>query len=432
MQISFYALSADDFYRAMLALDVLRGHIIPTIYWPPLHFWLGALTVRITGSVLSAPLLLNLLCSAGCAWLLYDFSKQLRLKVRPVFFVIFLFSTPYFYLLGVSGLSEPSYFFFLILAYNGLARWQSGQKSGIWIAAAGFLFASMIRFDAWSHSMVFSSIIGIRVVFRRSLHWKYLAGAAIPYLFLALWMIYNYYEAGDPLYFFKSNRDYFFLMKGEMNRFGLIWTRFFDFLIAAVFVLPFLPAIVRRFRFYSILSVMWIFSFLILVLSAGNGNLPLHNPVRVMLAHSILLIPFALAVLLEMKNIYLKRIFAACLAVAAVFQITLPFYYSYPTGLDPDIEDASRFLGAILATDASQVLVEKKHANVWAVRAVSGYPDCCLAVDRSEIEKRGLSRIVREKKTGYILYFGDIPAKASGIRTASIYHRGEITILRVQ
>ena len=43
----FFALTADDVHRTLLALNVLKGDWIPSGVWPPLSFWINALAIKI-------------------------------------------------------------------------------------------------------------------------------------------------------------------------------------------------------------------------------------------------------------------------------------------------------------------------------------------------------------------------------------------------
>ena len=55
-----FAITADDFARALLGWKVTQGAVIPSDLWPPLQFWLVALGMWLYPHIVWVPLLINL------------------------------------------------------------------------------------------------------------------------------------------------------------------------------------------------------------------------------------------------------------------------------------------------------------------------------------------------------------------------------------
>lgn len=428
---SIYALSADDYQRAFLALEVLRGHPVPTIYWPPLHFWIVALALKITGSLLGAPLLVNVAASFVIGWTLFDLSRTLRISLPLSLFLAALLGTPYFILLGISGLAEPTYCAFLLLSYRGIAFWQRGSFHGIWQAAFFLLLASAVRFDAWSHAVIFSALLVYETA-RGRVPRIHAAAAVVPFLFLAVWMLYNFQKTGHALYFLESNRSYFFLVAGTFPPVVLLAGQVGIYLTAALPLWPILAPVLRRFQTHSHLFTIWWMSLALMIVAAANGNLPLHNPTRIAIPHVLLLIPFAVRHLAEKPGFDFKgRLSIGLLTLSILVQTAFPLFLKFPSGIDPRVSTAAVAMRTIYNAAPGKLIMEKLNSNAWALRALSGHPYRCEVVERTVLESPEIGPLLHRADVDFLLLFERGIRVPRDIRLDLLYDIDGLKIFRV-
>ncbi len=219
LNVTFFALSADDFHRTLYAWEVLRGHWVPSDLWLPLHFWIEALVLRVCPHPLIVPSLVNVIASTVTLICLALLGRMLGLSRPGVFLLVLLVGTmPWFVWLSLSGLAEPLFYAATVIAYLCIAYWRlCGYTRGLWLAALGLTGAGMLRYDGWAHNVVFSLAV-IWLWWRarpRSNSWIF--AAILPHAFPIAWIFYEYLKYADPFYFSSVVKNYYLLIAPPLS-----------------------------------------------------------------------------------------------------------------------------------------------------------------------------------------------------------------------
>lgn len=213
----FFALTADDVHRTLLALNVLKGNWIPSGVWPPLSFWINALAIKILPNFLRTPALVNSVF-ATCTLLFYygtvrEFGSS---KLGAYLSVILIANAPIFFWLRVSALADPIFQAGVFLALWGILRWISTHSWGsFFTASAGLALANGIRVEGW----VISGFWGLTVFLHLLRTWRtqpvtasdvarYLVGFIMVGFFPVFWMAYQTITYGDPFLYVSGTREY--------------------------------------------------------------------------------------------------------------------------------------------------------------------------------------------------------------------------------
>jgi len=158
----FFALTADDVNRTLLARDVLKGNWIPSVLWPPLSFWINALAIKIFSNYFLTPALVNSFF-ATCTLLFYygtvrEFGSS---KWGAYLSVILVANIPIFFWLRVSALADPIFQAGVFFALWGILRWlKTHSWASFAVASTGLVLANGIRVEGW----VISGFWGLTVL----------------------------------------------------------------------------------------------------------------------------------------------------------------------------------------------------------------------------------------------------------------------------
>jgi hypothetical protein len=213
----FFALTADDVHRTLLALNVLKGDWIPSGMWPPLSFWIDALAIKILPNYFRTPALVNSVF-ATCALLFYygtvrEFGSS---RLGAYLSMILIANAPIFFWLRVSALADPIFQAGVFLALWGILRWISTHSwSSFFAASAGLALANGIRVEGW----VISGFWGLTVLLYLLRTWRtqrltaydlgrYLVGFTMVGFFPVFWMAYQTITYGDPFFYVSGTREY--------------------------------------------------------------------------------------------------------------------------------------------------------------------------------------------------------------------------------
>jgi hypothetical protein len=214
---SFFALTADDVHRTLLARNVLKGDWIPSALWPPLSFWINALAIKVFPNYFRAPVLVNSVF-ATCTLLFYygtvrEFGSS---KLGAYLSVVLIANVPIFFWLRVSALADPIFQAGAFLALWGILRWLKTQSWVSFVAAStGLALANGIRVEGW----VISGFWGLTVLLHLIYTWntqrptardmvRYLVGFLVVGFFPVFWITYQAIEYGDPFYYISCTREY--------------------------------------------------------------------------------------------------------------------------------------------------------------------------------------------------------------------------------
>lgn len=219
----FFALTADDVNRTLLARDVLKGSWIPSPLWPPLSFWINALAIKVFPNYFRTPALVNSIF-ATCTLLFYygavrEFGGS---KLGAYLSVILIANVPIFFWLRVSALADPIFQAGVSLALWGILRWLKTHSWGSFaVASMGLALANGIRVEGW----VISGFWALTVLLHLIHNWKtqrptsrdkvrYLVGFLMVGLLPTFWMTYQAVEYGDPFFYVNFTGEYYVMTRG--------------------------------------------------------------------------------------------------------------------------------------------------------------------------------------------------------------------------
>lgn len=360
--VTFFALSNDDFHRTLYAWEVTQGRLVPSDLWPPLQFWVEALALLAYPHILSVPHLVNLAASTGALVALVLLGRALRLGAAARLLLLTLAATlPWFIWVSLSGLGEPLFLLGISAGYAGVAWWRGhGAPRALWVAAAGFAGAGMVRFDAWGHALPFS--LGVAWLWWRSAARppSWLAAAALPWLFPAAWLGWQQVAHGRPLYFAEVVRGIWLDTYGPLSlQLRLRWQPLDLWLLAGVTLPLALAGLLLMWRRPGVplMAFMWLASFALLMQSTLSHAIALHNQQRLVLAHTLLLTPGAALALSRFARCGRAAPLAALALLLALAVGRLAAVPAYPNGLALDVQlvgshvDALRTSGVLRPGD---------------------------------------------------------------------------------
>jgi hypothetical protein len=383
----FFAVSGDDFHRALLGWEVTQGRWLPSDVWPPLQFWVEALVLQFYPHLLSAPALVNLCASTATLACLALLGRSLGLDQGFALVALALAaSLPWFVWLSLSALAEPLFFFGVALGFLGVVRWRLGQEWGLWAAACGLLAAGMVRFDAWGYSVVFSpAVIWLWARSSRPQPHRWLVAAALPWIFPLFWLGNQYRLFGNPFYFSLITRNYFLATHPLLSLSERLLWQPRDLLALGGVVVP-LGLIgawmARRRPGVALLALMWVGSLGLLIQSTLSYTITNNNPPRLVVIHALLLTPFAALALQRLAPRGRMMMLAGTALALALIVSRIAAIPAYPNYLADDVRDVGSHIGDLrrlgLLRPGDHMLVEVRFWEYLLIQLLSDDPGAVL------------------------------------------------------
>lgn len=217
-QAGFISLTADEFSRTFLAASWSQH---PVIYWHgvwlPFHTYLLGAALFLKWDLLWVPRAVTII--SGCVSIVLMYFLTLSLFENRVIGLIsaFLFSlNPAHIWLSATPLTEVPNTAFILLALWAFSLYlKNTTRTHLFTAAFALLMANGFRFESWLISFLFSSFLFIKnfpSFVKTGVSLKKLSDPAlallIPWLFPLGWLLGNYLETHNPLYFIEAIRGY--------------------------------------------------------------------------------------------------------------------------------------------------------------------------------------------------------------------------------
>ena len=214
----FEALTADEF-----AWTVLAAHWAQSPYaawsgrWLTFQRYVFGTALRLRWDLLYVPRAIVILLGAISIVLMYQLASRL-FESRKIGLVsaILLAVNPVHAWLSSTPLAEmPQMTLILASMLNFVLYLKSKRRRCIYVSAFMLALAGGFRYESWMFSIVFSLYLigeGILQFWRKDADIKQsltlIAMAFIPWMFPVAWIIGNYMEMGDPLYFITGKKLY--------------------------------------------------------------------------------------------------------------------------------------------------------------------------------------------------------------------------------
>ncbi|KPK74380.1 MAG: hypothetical protein AMJ79_14305 [Phycisphaerae bacterium SM23_30] len=214
----FISLTADEYSRTLIA-----GHWSKAAYtawhglWLPFHTYLFGTALRIRWDLLWTPRLVVIFMGALSIIFMYLLTSALFEKRRTgIISAILLSVNPAHLWLSSTALTEmPQTMLILGFMWFFTLYLKTNKKHFLYGGAVILALANGFRFESWIISLLFSITLlgkGIKQFLQKDTNIRLLfnqgMAAIIPWVFPLAWLIGNYMETGNPLYFLETIRAY--------------------------------------------------------------------------------------------------------------------------------------------------------------------------------------------------------------------------------
>lgn len=338
----YFWLTGDDAARTQLAYAWSRAPFfnLPGNVWPPLGIWLHGLVLKVVEDPLAVSSAVNSVFSIGTVVVIYRLTAVLFPERPPAAALAAAMAgfCPLVVWLGLSGLSEAIFHFFLLAAVYAWALAYRDDRPWLHLAAAlGLLGASMVRLEAWLLIGVFGVYCVVRSA-RKAHAVALLSSALLASLFAPAWLWWHWRTFGDPVAFLQvpQANNAGGLAAADFTRFiSLLWDNSPMALILASFGIVAARKAAggapdRTRRAYLIFVVGFFLCFAL----ATRGRLASNMPVRNLTAFYLLVVPFSAYALAFLAALSSRATVVAAVAVAALVAggAAQSFGYSFQAG----------------------------------------------------------------------------------------------------
>jgi len=326
---------ADAVSRIFIAYRWLQNpYLIKSAVWLPIHHYLNALAIWISGGELVyTPKILNILFAVATVIPLYKFTENEFKSKEGAFFVSLTYIfIPIVIRNSLQALAGIPYAFFVVTSMYFLSQGKKLNKPVLYGVLAGFslTIASGIRYEAWLLIAAFFLVLVLQK------QWKMLFSFwIVAMIFPVFWMAGSYLEHGDIFYGSHGAYRWNILMLGgneNLNWDRLLWRIIYFPLRYIILITPiiFLATIYYLVKFKGSKEIkrnilVWMVPFISLliafIIKAYNGTLLLQP--RFVLSLVITSLPFYAVVFLDKKHSKFKYITALLIIV-----LIIPYSYA--------------------------------------------------------------------------------------------------------
>jgi len=362
----------------------LQRPVIDSGVWLTPHFWINGIVMIFIKDLFTAASFTNFVFSGLSLIYFYNLSR-IVFNNRIAFYssLIFCFF-PFQVWLGISGLPESIFFFFVIAGIYYFIKWKFyGEKNFYLIlSAVSFAFSNGFRYEGWLFSAVLVLLVLLDLLkeknFTKKIFNNFLI-SLISFTTIIWWLLQNYFDHGNMFFFADETTKIFkeFNTAGFLQR--LVQYPTFIFFIAPITTFFSLktgfdtlksPGITKEkiFLLFNLLQL------LLLTLQAILGTGGTNMISRYIVVNSLLLIPFAVQQIFEFK----KYISIAILAVIIIINMVWSFFYPQPFREDTfevgnllkDIQNKNEI------SETGKIYFEEVQGyfDVFAVQALSNNP----------------------------------------------------------
>ena len=212
----FLEYDADGFTRSLHAWEWGQQPRLEVDAWLPLQFWLNGSLLHFWPDLFRAPRAVNLIASLVTLLNFFFIGRYLFGRLAGYATALLAAFFPWEIWFGLSGMSESLTQMFLSFGLLFFCRWLHTERPrDLWLASAGLLGATMLRYEAWFYSLTYAAIV-LFLVYRRDLagrpprEWgvklwraKILPPLTLAFGFALLWVIASTVQLGSPIEFIR-------------------------------------------------------------------------------------------------------------------------------------------------------------------------------------------------------------------------------------
>lgn len=204
----FLEYDADGFTRSLHAWEWSQQPRFEVDAWLPLQFWLNGALLQIWPDLFREPRAVNLVASLVTTTSFFFIGRSLFGRLAGYGTALLAALFPWEIWFGLSGMSESLTHMFLSVGMLFFCRWLQTERSlNLWLASAGLLGATLLRYEAWFYSITYAVIILCLTYLRhrtnrpfRALQ-KVIPPLALAFSFTLLWVIASIIQFKSPFGF---------------------------------------------------------------------------------------------------------------------------------------------------------------------------------------------------------------------------------------
>lgn len=378
-------LSADDYCRTIKSYEWLQHPEISSGVWLTPHFWLVGFFMMFIKDLFWASLIVNFIFSFFTLIYFYK-SVELSFNKFIAYFssLIFCFF-PFQVWLSISGLPESVFFFFIVFGIYYFLKWKkSGENSSyLVLSAIGFALSNCFRYEGWLFSFTFVFLVALDFFKDKKISKEFIkniAIASISGITIVWWLIQNYIDHKDVMFFAKETTKIF-----EQFDKSSFFQRLIQYPTFILYIAPFTTVfsfkkiydtfrnknhiLTKYFALFNLIQLL----FLIFHGMAGTGGTNMIS--RYIVINSLLFVPFAIQQCYEIKR-YLAL---PVLTGFVIINIIWSFYYPQPFREDT-FEVGNLLRGQFeknYVKPEGKVYFEEVdgYFDIWAIKTLSNRPD---------------------------------------------------------
>jgi len=329
-------LSADDYCRTIKSYEWLQNPEISTGVWLSPHFWLEGFFMMFIKDLFWAALTVNFIFSF---FTLIYFYKAVELsfnKFIAYFSALIFCFFPFQVWLSLSGLPESVFFFFVTAGIYYFLKWKKsdGQSSYLILCAISFALSNCFRYEGWLFSFTLVFLVSLDFFKDRKFSKQFIKNilfASISGLTIIWWLIQNYIDHKDVMFFAKETTKIF-----EQFDHSSFFQRLIQYPTFILYIAPFTTVfgfkklydafrirdnvLIKYFALFNLLEL------LLLITQGLMGTGGTNMVSRYIVINSLLFVPFAIQQCYEIKRYFALPI----LTGFVIINIIWSFYYPPP------------------------------------------------------------------------------------------------------
>ncbi|MFT5183106.1 MAG: hypothetical protein ACI84C_000229 [Flavobacteriales bacterium] len=293
---------ADSVTRILIGRDLLDNpQLIPSGIWVPGQFYLTALSMLFWDNLIWAPKVLHVIIGSLVVFPVYQFSKRRLDKTASIGIALFIALCPIIFRNSYHALAGIPFVLLTALTLVRIDKIIYGERQLVHVIWAGVFMtiAASMRYEAWMLMAIFTGILLLKREWKLSVVFSCVAG-----VFPLLWMIGNFVDYGDPMYFLEGVKIWNLGNEGvndlvteeEMAKRHVFFLYSFGFVLSPwIVVVAFFSPLVHWIKSKKrdsalLLTIPFIIFFVVFVIKAGHGTLLTQH--RFTCALVVLFIPF--------------------------------------------------------------------------------------------------------------------------------------------
>lgn len=376
-------LSADDYCRTVKSYEWLQKPEISSGVWLTPQFWLNGFFMIFIKNLFISATIVNLIFSTVTLVYFYKLAEICFDKTNAFLSSLIYIFFPFQVWLGISGLPESVFFFFVIAGIYYFIRWKmdSNKTACLVLSSVSFAFSNMFRYEGWLFCIVLFLLVSYEMLknrYDKKIILKNLLITLISFSTIIWWLIQNYVDHRDILFFARETTKIYDTLNTANIVQRIIQYPTFILYIAPVttffslkVIFDFIRngnSIVRIFILFNILELI------ILITEATLGTGGTNMISRYVVINAMLLIPLSVYQILKFK----KFRAAALITVIILINIIWSFYYPQPFREDTFEVGYSlntQFKKKVMEPD-EKIYFEEVYGyyDVFAVQALSNEP----------------------------------------------------------